>query len=131
MADRLEQQVTRFLLAWRREVVRAMWGLLRAALIAFLVVALIGGAVSVYVLNNLGIGLQRPVALLVYVMLVVAALAVAAMTASLYFSLAVMRGIERAGRKIIEEARYFEGEVVHSVRGDLHLPDDEERRPGR
>jgi hypothetical protein len=128
MADQLEQHVTQFLLAWRREVVRAVWGLLRAALIAFLAVAVIGGVVIAFVLNNLDIGTFQPVGMLVYAMLIVAALAVAAMTASLYFSLAVLRGIERAGRKIIEETRHFEGEVIHSVRGDLHLPDLGERR---
>lgn len=131
MADALEQHVTRFLLAWRREVVRAVWGLLRAALIAFLTVVVVGGAVVTYVLYNLGMQPMQPVALLVYAMLAVAALATAAMTASLYFSLAVLRGIESAGRKIIQEARHLEGEVLHSVAAGPHLPDTQQRRLGQ
>lgn len=117
MADALEQHVTRFLLAWRREVVRAVWGLLRAALLAFLTVLILGGAVVTFVLYNLGMTPFQPVAVLVFAMLAVAALAMAAMTASLYFSLAVLRGIENAGRTIIEEARHLEGEIVHAIPG--------------
>ena len=131
MADQLEQHVTQFLLAWRREVVRAVWGLMRAALLAFVVVAIIGGVAITYVLYSLHIGPFQPVGLLVYAMLLVAALAVAAMTASLYFSVGVLRGIERAGRAIVDEARHFEGEVIHSVRGGPSLPDEGDRWPRR
>jgi hypothetical protein len=131
MADALEQHVTRFLLAWRQEVVRAVWGLLRAALIAFLTVLIIGGGVVTFALYNYGMRPFQPLALLVYAMLIVAALATAAMTASLYFSLAVLRGIESAGRKIVQEARYFEGEVMHTIAGGARLPDEHERRLDR
>jgi hypothetical protein len=129
MGDQIEQYVTRFLLAWRREVTHAVWGLLRASLMAFLAVLIVGGGLVTIVLYNLDIGPFRGVALLVWALLIVAALAVAAMTASLYFSISVLRGIERAGRRIIQEARQLEGEIVHSV--STRLPDLGEHRPDR
>lgn len=127
MADQIEQHVTRFLLQWRREVTHAVWGLMRAALIAFLGVLIVGGGIVTLVLYNLSIAPVKPVALLVYAMLVVAALAAAAMTASLYFAFAVLRGIESAGRKMVQEAHRLEDELLHSVAAP-RLPNPQDRR---
>ena len=123
MVDQLEQHLTRFLLSWRREVVRAIWGLVRAALIAFLVVAIAGGTGVTVLIYALGKEPFQPLSLLVYATMGVAALATAAMTASIYFSVAVLRGIERAARTVVAEARNVETELSHALSPGPRLPD--------
>jgi hypothetical protein len=115
VGDVLEQHITAFLGALRHEVARAIWRMVRAGIAAFAAVLVVGGIALTAAIYGLGQTPWQPLALLSYAMLGLAALSVAAAATALYLSLAVLRGIDRAAKRVLLEMRRAEGQVARVV----------------
>ena len=129
MVQELERRVEAYLQGLRREVRQSVSSMVRTALIAFVIVAVGGGAALTVIIYAINQNPTRPLAILSYVVLAIAALAIAVAAAAFYLSFAVVRGIERAARYMLEEVARGERELAHVVPGLPRLPGAPGDRP--
>jgi hypothetical protein len=122
MVQELERHVEAYLQGLRREVRHSISGMARTALIAFAIVILGGGAGLTAIIYAINQNPTQPLAIVSYVVLAVAALAIAVAAAGFYLSFAVVRGIERAARYMLEEVARGERELAHVIPGLPALP---------
>jgi hypothetical protein len=124
MVQELERRVDIYLRGLRQEVRRSVASMLRVALVAFVIVAVGGGVALTAIVYALNQDPGRPLAILSYIVLAVAALAIAAAAAAFYLSFAVVRGIERAARFMLDEVVRGERDLAHVIPGLPSLPGD-------
>ena len=113
----LEYHLGTFLRALTLEVTHALRRMVRTGLIAFFLVLVGGGIILTVLILGLGTTPLRPLAELSYTVLVVAALASGAAAASFQLSIAVLQGIERASKRVLEDIDHVEGRAVRSLLG--------------
>ncbi len=115
MVQQLEKYFDAYAQGLRREVRREARRMARTVAIAFVIVAAGGAAALTVIIYALSQTPAQPLAIVSYIMLAIAAIAVAVAAGAFYMIFAVVRGIERAGRFVLDEIARGERELVHAL----------------
>lgn len=126
MEQLLRQHLERFIGGMFRQIRRTIWRVLRTGLIAFILWVLAGGVVLTLLILGLGASPGAPLALVSYVSVALAGLAVAIAAMAVHVCVAALRGIERAARDAIDEVGRLEGTLARTVTSTIspHPPGD-------
>ncbi len=117
MVQQLERHFETYVRGVRREVNRAIGRMVGTMLVAFVIVAAGGSAALTAVVYALNQTPGQPLAIVSYILLAVAALAIGMAAGAFFLIAAVLRGLVLAGRFVLDEIARGEREVAHALPG--------------